>query len=110
MSDFRKPNRRRTREPGFSKHAKTRMQQRGIKQRIVDIIVTFADDAVHVGADTKSLFITKKTAEWLKASGKITAADCERLRKISVLVSNDNEIVTVQRVKPGQAGRRYRRS
>lgn len=100
---------RRLREPTFSKHASARTQQRGVKPHIVNIIIVFADRTTHVGSGVKSLVITRRTANWLKSEGKISASDVSLVSNIAVLVSNDNEVVTVQRLKSGKAGRRYRR-
>lgn len=99
----------RLREPRFSKHAFARTQQRGVKPHIVNIIIAFADRTTHVGSGVKSLVITRRTANWLKSEGKITASDVSLVSNVAVLVSNDNEVVTVQRLKAGRAGRRYRK-
>ena len=96
----------------FSNHAKVRMQQRGIRRSVAQMIVKYADREVHIGKGLMSVSVSKKCAMRLGEENKLPAEVIEKLTGKSVVVANDNiqvKVVTVMHVKSGSAGRHYRK-
>ena len=83
----------------LSKHAKVRMQQRGIPRRIVDWLVVYGS-INHQGPGTEMFFFDKSSRNWLeKDKGQRKIKKYSKCMK-AYLVCIDNTIVTV--------GHRYR--
>ena len=96
----------------FGVHATTRMQQRGIRRTVAQMIVKYADREVHIGKGLMSVSVSRRCALRLGEEDKLPPELIEKLTGKSVVVANDNmqvKVVTVMHVKPGSAGRHYRK-
>lgn len=92
-----------------TKHAQIRMQQRSISEEVTDIILTFADRRSHIDGGSQALFVSRKRAKELVVEGKITPKLADRITSKSVVVSDDDNIVTAMHMKDGKRGRAYRK-
>ena len=93
----------------LTKHAAIRMQQRGFLNNTAEIILTHADRHVHIGGGDRAFSVSRKKAERLKATGEIAPSMIDRIHSKSIVVSNDNAVITVMHVKAGKKGRPYRK-
>lgn len=96
----------------FGVHATTRMQQRGIRRTVAQMIVKYADREVHIGKGLMSVSVSRRCALQLGEEGKLPPEVIEKLTGKSVVVANDNtqvKVVTVMHIKAGKIGRHYRK-
>lgn len=94
-------------------HAAQRIQQRGIKPSVARMIITLADREIHVGGGRTSLTVTKRRAKQLREQGQLSPSQAEQIAGKAVVISNDNDglsMVTVMHVHDGKRGRHYRKS
>jgi hypothetical protein len=92
-------------------HAEQRMQQRGIRPSLADMIINFADQETYIGGNCTSLWVSRKRAKQLCDDGDLSLKDAEKIRNKSVVISDDDEgstVVTVMHMRNGQQGRHYR--
>ena len=77
-------------KPVFSRHAETRMAQRGVQAQAVSIIINYGDRRIHVGSGLKSFSVSRQKAAQLVRDEEIKPAMVERLSNLCVIVANDN--------------------
>lgn len=92
-----------------TKHAQIRMQQRGVRDGMTDIILTFADRRVNVGGESQAFSVSRKNAQKLIETGVMAPSMADRIKNKAVVVANDNHVVTVMNLEDGKRGRRYRK-
>ena len=90
-----------------SKHARKRMQQRGIKKETVEFVLRHGDRQEYVGRDTSSVYLSKKMIGRLSHSKMIKASAIEKASKIIVLIAEEI-IVTAFPRRIGQPRRHQR--
>ena len=72
-----------------SKHARKRMQQRGIKKETVEFVLRHGDRQEYVGRDTSSVYLSKKMIARLSRSKMIRASAIDKASKIIVLIAQE---------------------
>ena len=90
-----------------SRHARVRIQQRGVTSEILKLHEEYADMECCVGNGCTSRTLTDSAASELRHHG-ISQQIIEKARKMAVLYSESQQIVTVLFVGAGH-GRTYRR-
>jgi hypothetical protein len=91
----------------LSGHAGERMQQRSIPRQLLACVLANGDHEVHIGGGCRSIHLSPAAVQALAGSGQ--AQMSRRAGRVAVVVSVDDEIVTVLRPFPGVRGKRYRR-
>lgn len=94
----------------FSAHVKMRAQQRGVKKKLLGMVIRFADREIPVRNGHTSLSVSKTELKRLVCEGSIDAQAADKLKKLAVVIANDNEesnILTVVRPEAGSKGRHY---
>jgi hypothetical protein len=81
-------------------HARARMQQRGIRPEIVQVLLDFGRE-VHVPGGRDLVFFDKRARARLAKAGLARGPQAERLCKSYAVLSADGVVITV--------GHRYRR-
>ena len=84
----------------LSRHARTRMQQRGISAATVDALLSFGRTA-HAGGGRDIVFFDKRARKRLACAGVIPSSEAERICKSYAIVESDGAVIT--------GGHRYRR-
>jgi hypothetical protein len=84
----------------LSRHARARMQQRGISAATIEALLDFGRE-VHVDGGRDLVFFDKRARARLTQANAVAAAEAERIAKSYVIVSSDGTVVTI--------GHRYRR-
>ena len=84
----------------LSRHARTRMQQRGISAATVDALLDFGRPA-RAGGGRDIVFFDKRARERLARAGVIPPSEADRVCKSYAIVESDGAVITV--------GHRYRR-
>lgn len=90
----------------LSKHAATRLAQRGIQKSEFDLFYSHADKEVLVPGNCLALSISQKRYDNLTDRG-LSARTAERIRKVIALISGDGTVVTVMKDR-GPKSRAYR--
>ena len=86
----------------MTKHAQTRMQQRGIKTSYVELILTYADFYKHVGRGSFKYFISRSEIKKLLKENILKPQEAERISKISIVENHGilcSVMQQIQRVK-----------
>ena len=81
-------------------HARTRMQQRGIRPEMLEALLDYGRE-VHVPGGRGLVFFDKRARARLARAGLVRDAQAERLCKSYAVLSSDGIVITV--------GHRYRR-
>ncbi len=96
------------REYKLSKHATTRVQQRGVRQWVVDSLFNEADVEHPVGGGCRALTLSRRRVVELRGEGA-SVGELEVLGRHFLVISPDGTIVTIGKVQSGTKGRHYRR-
>lgn len=94
-------------------HAEQRMQQRGIKPAIAELIITHADREVHVGDNRTSFTVTRHRAKSLLSEGRIEPSQVDKICNKAVVVANNDyspRVLTVMHLDSGKKGGHYRKN
>ena len=83
-----------------SRHARTRMQQRGISAAALDALLDFGRVA-HAGCGRDIVFFDKQARAHIVRANAVAAAEAERVCKSYAILESDGTVVTV--------GHRFRR-
>lgn len=92
----------------LSSHGRRRIQQRGVRTRILHIVWEHADVALHAGDGCETFRISRNAAQKLVQSGEINSDDAARACRVALVVGRRG-VVTALRPSKGQRGRCYRR-
>ena len=76
----------------YSQHALQRMQQRGISEQVVEVLLSFGCSHYHKGREV--VFLDHHSLARLDRSGDWSRQDCQQLRR-HYLVLQGCEVVTV---------------
>ena len=87
-------------QPHISKHAKIRMNQRGVSNEFLSDLVANADIELSADSGCALLRVSKRRSEYLNID--------DRLYRYGVILSEDGTIVTVLPVYSSKSGKRYR--
>ena len=87
----------------FTDHARTRMQQRGISQALVEHMFRYASEQ-HDRHGAVVLFLDKAARRRMQREQRLAPAEVERIGSIYVVVALDGSVVTT-----GHRRRRVRR-
>lgn len=91
----------------LSKHATTRMNQRGIRKVDIELLIMYADIVIPCGNGGASYSMTQKGREdLLRINTPVQIVD--RIGNICAIVSWDGIVVTTMKLR-GDRGKRYRR-
>ncbi len=91
----------------MSKHATVRAQQRGIRQSVLDLILSLGDRKVRVAGGLWAVSMSNHRAAELRRAG-VSAQEIERVQGINAIVNLDRMVVvTVEHAVAD--GRRYHR-
>ena len=96
-----------TTEPTLSRHAVTRMQQRGIRRSAAALVLRHGDRAKPVGGGVVALSLSRAGADELQEAGLAPAAICERLPRLTVLVHEEASTVLTVCWRYGRKARAY---
>lgn len=77
----------------FTHHAEARMQQRGISQHAVDVLMTYGEYRRHRGAEVCYLTRQSRT-RMLKDLGKQAFLKLEKVLDAYLVVSDDGDVIT----------------
>ena len=92
----------------ITKHAGRRMNQRGIRPAELDAVLRYGDVEVRLPGGAHSLSMSRTALDELRNEGT-EAHFIERLRRVAIVIANDQgSVVTALKVY-GREGRRYRR-
>ncbi len=78
-----------------SRHAETRMRQRGIKQSSTDLFLSRADKYRDVGHGCSVWFWSDWAAEQARIDG-VPPSEIDRVRDLSAILAEDGTVVTYQ--------------
>jgi hypothetical protein len=81
-------------------HARARMQQRGIRPRVLEALLDYGRE-VHAGGGRDLVFFDKRALARLKGANAALAAEGARVRGSYAIVGSDGTVITV--------GHRFRR-
>jgi hypothetical protein len=85
----------------LSRHAQIRAQQRGVTERLIEMIFEHADVEKNVGDDCTLIRVSRRQADTIRGSDKLS--------KFALIWSETrSQIVTVLPLQKTAAGRRYR--
>jgi hypothetical protein len=84
----------------LSRHARARMQQRGISAATIEALLDFGRE-VHVDGGRDLVFFDKRARARLTQANPAAAAEAERIARSYAIVGSDGTVITV--------GHRYRR-
>jgi uncharacterized protein DUF4258 len=84
----------------ITRHARARMQQRGIRFEDLEALLAFGRE-IPAGRGRDLVFFDKRSRAHLARSRVVAAAEAERLVRSYAIVGSDGTVITV--------GRRYRR-
>ena len=84
-----------------TRHACRRMQQRGIRQIFLDLLLDNADLEVPIGSACTLYCVSYDRATMLNAD--------DRLARYGAIVSQDGALVTLMPIRQTHSGTRYRR-
>lgn len=89
-------------------HARRRIQQRGIRMTVLDLVIANADVMLHAGNGCETIRLSRAKAREMIESGDIRPEDATRACRIAVLLGRRG-LVTALHPSRGRRGRRYRR-
>lgn len=78
----------------YSNHAKIRSQQRGIPKSSVDLIIQYGEPR-EVPGNAVAFRVNREVIPKLQARVKTILKEIEMLKDKTVVISNDNTVVTV---------------
>ena len=78
----------------LTRHARTRMQQRGIPAATLDVLLDFGS-AKPAGGGRDIVFFDKKARRRLARANELAAAEAERVFKSYAIVESDGTVITV---------------
>lgn len=81
-------------EHSFTRHARSRMQQRGIPPALVDRVLRYGRE-VHDHHGAVVVLIDRAAGERLRRDGEARGAELDRLRGVYVVVGIDGTVRTV---------------
>jgi hypothetical protein len=90
-----------------TKHASKRLQQRGVTSEALELHEQYADKECFVGGGLVSRTLTDAAIEEMKLMG-VHQQKAEKVRKMAVIYTPNDRIITILFVQPGQ-GKTYRR-
>jgi hypothetical protein len=98
-------------QPKLTRHARQRLQQRGVRQKEVVIVIAHGDIEVPAGNGCRFLRLSDAAAASLLQAGTYPVQDVDRSRRLMVLLSSTDEVVTVLKHDPERRfpGRREHR-
>ncbi len=91
-----------------SDHGRRRLQQRGIRMSVLQLVIANADVALHAGNGCESVRLSRTAAREMVESNNARPEDAARACRIAVLLGQRG-IVTALHPSRGRRGRRYRR-
>jgi len=77
----------------LTKHATTRMQQRGIRSIYMDYLFKYADRYEYAGSGSERVYISTREFNYLYNAGVIPADILSKIRNLCVIIK-DNVVVT----------------
>lgn len=77
----------------ITKHATTRMQQRGIREIYMDFLLKYADCWEYAGGGSERVYISSREFNRLEAAGVIPVDILSRIRRLCLIIK-DNMVVT----------------
>jgi hypothetical protein len=89
-------------------HGRVRVQQRGVRTRVLEIVWAHADVALHAGNGCETFRLSRHKARDLVARGELNSDDAGRACRIALVVGQWGLISALHPMK-GKRGRRYRR-
>ena len=92
----------------MSRHARRRIQQRGIRMTVLELVMANADVALHAGDGCEAIRLSRAAAREMIESGDVDPEDAARACRIAVLLGRRG-VVTALHPSTGRRGRRYRR-
>lgn len=95
----------------LTRHARQRLQQRGARTPEVAIVITHGDIELPARHGCRFLRLSHSTAASLLQAGMFRVQDIDRARRLIVLLSGTDEVVTAVKYDPEHRfpGRRGRR-
>lgn len=78
----------------LTRHARARMQQRGISAANLDALLDFGRTA-RAGSGCEVVFFDKRARERLARAGVISPSETERVCKSYAIVASDSAVITV---------------
>lgn len=87
-------------KPKMTRHARQRLQQRGARTKEVAIVMTYGDIEVPAGNHCRFLRLSHRAVTSLLEGNRVSVQDIDRARRLVVLVSADNQVVTVLKHDP----------
>lgn len=90
------------RQPKMTRHARQRLQQRGGRWKEVAIVIAHGDIEISAGRGCRFLRLSHGASAVLLQEGAYRVQDVDRARRLMVLVSSADEIVTVFKHDPGR--------
>ena len=94
------------RDVPLSRHAATRIQQRGISLRVLDLVVGHADRELHAGDGCATLRLSRGAAAGLVADGVATPDQAARAVRVAALLGRSG-VVSALRPARSARGRAY---
>ena len=89
-----------------TRHASSRLKQRGVTARVADLLLNYGDVHLHAGEGATTVSMSRNAAAMLVAEG-VDPDVVIRARRLSAVLGRKG-LVTVLRPE-GRNGRRYRR-
>jgi hypothetical protein len=93
-------------ENAQTRHAAIRLAQRGISKELFDLHEEYADNECFIGGGCMSRTLSDEATLEMKFAG-VSCQKAEKTRKLAILYSPDNEVITALVVFKG-SGKRYR--
>jgi hypothetical protein len=105
MENLASPPRRRGPMDFLTPHARTRMQQRGIRSEMLEALLDYGRE-VHVPGGRGLVFFDKRARARLAKAGCVPEAQAERLCRSYAVLASDGIVITVgyryQRIRRGR--------
>jgi len=91
----------------ISRHARARANQRGVTNRRLAQLISYADVIVSVGHNLSACHLSRRAVEAAIHDG-LPPSQIERLSRLAIIEADDGTIVTVAAIH-GRKGRHYKR-
>lgn len=91
----------------LTRHAQTRLQQRGVPYRVLRLLLAHGDVTVHAGEGCENVTLSREAAQGLVREG-FNPDDVAKARRVAAVLGQNGVATVLYPTKRGR-GRRFRR-
>jgi Domain of unknown function (DUF4258) len=83
-----------------TRHARQRLQQRGVRAKELAIVMTYGDIEVPARDGCRLVRLSQKAVRWILEHERIAVQDVDRARRLMVLADGLDRVITVLKGDP----------